>query len=155
MLSNPYPHPLDSATSDDNKLQCDISGEHKSDLTRLRPRKGTIQLIVSNLVYNLWLDLHELTGHFYDPNGDELLAILTERRPLTPDQLDRFRRSSSGAVKEISEGVQQHRGGPSVRAPVAATETGSGHSPKSPKVGKRHSRTKESKSQEGGETKVE
>lgn len=130
MLTNPYTHLLNSA-KDDFKLQVDVTGDDKSLLKSIMPDKGTMQLIVSNLIFNLCNELRD-THHIYGfrPDASTILSILLEPRGLNPDQIDRLSRTSAttslvcgrtptSSSPEVSEGLHQPLRGPAIREGLA------------------------------------
>ncbi len=143
MLTNPYPQPRNDAEAELFRLQTYISGEDKSLLVGLRPVKGTAQTIVNNLILNLCRDLRDLNIISFHPDADDILAILTERRPLTAEQCQRLRRTTVSLPKKIPTGLFQHSGGTSVREGVAGASAGADHTAKQTSGGKQSARTKE------------
>lgn len=114
MLTNPYPHHVNSENPDAHRIQCDVPADVKILLSTLRLQKGTTQLVVLNLLHNLINDLHDLGIYTYQPDGDAVLAALCRRRPI-PVECLRLRRSSAGTVAKVSKGVRDGRGGSGVR----------------------------------------
>lgn len=130
MLTNPYPHKLDSADLSGKKFQADIHPGDKALLMSLRPSKGTIQLVVNNLIKNLCDDLRELNVTGWLPDGDNILTILTERRDYSEEQLERLRHTTvctSGSVPPRLLVNQRRRG---VREKVTESKAKSTDSPK-------------------------
>jgi hypothetical protein len=135
-LKNPYPTKIDSADETGSKLQCDISPADKALIMSLRPAKGTIQLVVNNLLKNLCDDLRELNIHGWRLDGDELLTILTDKRPFSEHQLDKLRKSTAGTTKPVSERLLEHRRGTSVREKAPELEVKSANPTKRSTRGK-------------------
>jgi hypothetical protein len=126
-LRNPYNHKIDSADETGVKLQCDIDPNDKALLVGLRPAKGTIQLIVINLLHTLCNDLRDLGITSYRPDADDVIATLVESRPFSPEQLARVRQSLVGTHGQIPERFLVDRGGTGVREKTAGAKTKSGH----------------------------
>lgn len=129
-LKNPYTTKIDSADGTGVKLQCDIDPNDKSLIVGIRPSKGTIQLVVINLIKHLCDDLRELGIHAYRTDGDELLAILTESRPLNVEQIERIRRSSVGLTGRIPSRFLNDRGRSEVRKASTKSSAKSSNSKK-------------------------
>lgn len=115
MLTNPYPHHIDSSNPDAHRIQCDVPADVKILLSTLRLQKGTTQLVILNLLHNLISDLHDLGIYTYQPDGDTVLATLCRRRPLTDDCL-RLRRPDPGTPAKIPKGVRDSGRGSTVRS---------------------------------------
>jgi len=120
-LTNPYDHSLNSAESHSAKLQTDISAEDKTFLTALRPVRGTIQIVVNQLIHTFCHELRTNGITSYRPDIDDILSILLEPRTITLDQFERLRRTSLGASLQTPAGVLQPGGGTSVCAESANT----------------------------------
>lgn len=130
MLSNPYPNQINSADDSGAKLQCDIHPGDKALLMSLRPSKGTIQLIVNNLLKNLCDDVRELNITGWQLDGDQILSILTERRDLTEGQCERLRHTSICAVGTVPPRLLDSGGGTSLRQKTSKSKAESAHAPK-------------------------
>lgn len=130
-LKNPYDTHVNSSDATGVKFQCDVDPNDKSLIASLRPAKGTLQLVVLNLLKNLCNDLRDLGITHYRVDGDEILDILTGAKPLSRGQVERLRRTTVGSTGPIPERFLLDSGRTSVREKVAGT------TPKSRNVAKR------------------
>jgi len=106
MLTNPYPNTINSGSDYDSgmKFQCDVHPGDKALLMSLRPSKGTLQLIVNNLLKNLCDDIRELNITGWQLDGDQILSTLVERRELSESQCERLRHTSICALGAVPRG---------------------------------------------------
>src|SRR6266403_946306 len=132
MLSNPYPNTINSGSDYDSglKFQCDVHPGDKALLMSLRPSKGTLQLIVNNLLKNLCDDIRELNITGWQLDGDTILSILVERRELNESQCERLRHTSICALGAVPPRLLEHRGRSSVREKATKPKAKSTNSPK-------------------------
>ncbi len=143
MLKNAYEHKLNSAPGHiGEKIQCDIDPNDKALLMSLRPVKGTIQLVVNNLLFNICNDLRKLNVVGWRPDGDAILELLSRPRTLSPTQFDEFseRCTSISLVETVSSGIFDDRRRAEVRQTTPSNETESTDSEVS--VAKRKSRNR-------------
>ncbi len=115
MLTNPYNHTLNSTDGTDHRITVDITGEDRALLLSLRPVKGTIQLTISNLLFNLCNELRTLDIHGYRHDGDSILSALVLQRPLTAEQRELLGHTSACVAPQVSTGVHKRRGGTRIR----------------------------------------
>lgn len=115
MLKNPYPIPTDENDQASCRFATYIDAADKALMHGLRPVKGTPQAIVNNLILNICNDLRDLKLTSYHPDADDILAILTERRPLTDEQITRLRLTTAGLSEQVPSWLQHHRRKSSVR----------------------------------------
>lgn len=113
-LKSPYPARINADEGTGLRIQFDIDPKDKSDIIAIWPTKGTIQLILLNLVHNLANDLRKLNIHGYQFDGSDILDILTSHRPLSDDLAQRLGRTSVGIAQTISSGLCGCEGGGSV-----------------------------------------
>lgn len=125
MLKNPYPSKIDSADPSGWKLQTDIDPKDKALITSLRPYKGTIQLVINNLLYNIANDIRSLGITAYCPDGEDILEFLTQPRKLSVDQFDKFieRCPSVSTAEAVSSGIFVDNGRASVRETITELAT--------------------------------
>jgi len=121
MLTNPYPNTINSGSDYDSgmKFQCDVHPGDKALIMALRPSKGTLQLVVNNLLKNLCDDIRNLNITGWQLDGDQILSILVERRDLTESQCERLRHTSICALGAVPPRLLDNRRGTSVRKKAA------------------------------------
>jgi hypothetical protein len=95
-LTNPYGRRLDSSETGCAKFVSDIDAADKHRIVTLRPVKGTMQLVVNQLIHNLCRELEQYELTNYTPHGDAILGILCEPRPIDPSVATRL--AAVGAV---------------------------------------------------------
>src|SRR5438105_9598832 len=127
MLTNPYPHPTDADDKDALRFQTYLSGEDKALLMSVRPARGTAQTIVNNLIKHICDDLRELNITSFRVDADDILCVLTERRPLTSDQVSRLRRTTFGASAKVPKGLFNDSRGTEVRKGTTNAKVGANH----------------------------
>lgn len=115
MLTNPYSTSVNSSNDSGAKLQCDVHPGDKALIMSLKPSKGTIQLVVNNLIKNLCDDIRELNITGWQPDGDDILSILVERRAFNETQCERLRHTSICASGTVPSRLLNSRRGTSVR----------------------------------------
>jgi hypothetical protein len=153
MLKNPYSHIVNSGEGYNTglRIQCDIDPNDKVLLTSLRPQKGTLQLVINNLLKNLCDDLRKLNIDTWRPDGDEVLAFLTESRTIPAERLIELsvRCPSIKLTEAISSGVFNGDGSTGVREEATNTEVESSNSEVRTSKGKSRNRktTKENQTQ--------
>lgn len=151
MLTNPYPPP----TSEDDKaalrFQTYLSGEDKSLLMCIRPAKSTAQAVINNLIKNICNDLRDLDITSFRVDADDIFCVLTERRPLTDEQITRLRRTTVGASQKVPTWLQQHSRRTGVRKDAPDHTAGASNPTGKVNGGKQHNRKTKSKSSEGKE----
>jgi len=132
MLTNPYPNTINSGSDYDSgmKFQCDVHPGDKGLLMSLRPSKGTLQLIVNNLLKNLCDDIRELNITGWQLDGDQILTILVERRELSESQCERLRHTSICALGAVPPRLLDNRRGTSVREKAPKLKAKSSNSQK-------------------------
>ena len=139
-LKNPYDYHVNSSALG-VKFQCDVDPLDKALITSLRPARGTLQLVVLNLLKNLCNDLRDLGINHYCVDGDEILDILTGPKPLSRGQIERLRRTTVGTIGEIPPRFFLDSRGTSVREKVAGTKTKSSDATKRTSQGVQRNRT--------------
>jgi hypothetical protein len=132
MLTNPYPNTINSGSDYDSgmKFQCDVHPGDKALLMSLRPSKGTLQLIVNNLLKNLCDDIRELNITGWQLDGDQILTILVERRELSEGQRERLRHTSICTVGTVPPRILDYRGGTSIRKKASKLTSKATNTPK-------------------------